>query len=103
MSKVMSFDEWSEWIASFPFPAPMDMQLAYKHYLQPLLPKGEEKKEEEVTTLHPIFKPILDSFCKPKESENINCPFCGETNFDEIGLKHHLSNYCEKYSQIQNI
>lgn len=28
---------------------------------------------------------------------DIVCPFCGETDFDLVGLKHHLENYCEGY------
>ena len=30
--------------------------------------------------------------------ELIECPFCGEGDFDKIGLKIHLIVYCEKYS-----
>lgn len=26
----------------------------------------------------------------------IVCPFCKECDFDEIGLRHHLQNHCEK-------
>ena len=29
---------------------------------------------------------------------NIICPFCGEEDFDLIGLKHHLQNHCEEYA-----
>ncbi len=25
------------------------------------------------------------------------CPFCGDDNFDKIGLKHHLNVHCEEY------
>lgn len=25
------------------------------------------------------------------------CPFCGEDDFDLIGLKHHLNTYCTIY------
>ena len=28
---------------------------------------------------------------------NIDCPFCNEHDFDKIGLKYHLSNYCTEY------
>ena len=27
----------------------------------------------------------------------IECPFCGEDDFDKIGLKIHLTRYCEEY------
>jgi len=27
----------------------------------------------------------------------IECPFCGEKDFDKIGLKYHLNNYCINY------
>ena len=31
------------------------------------------------------------------------CPFCGEKEFDEIGLKHHLENYCGAYKITPNV
>jgi hypothetical protein len=31
----------------------------------------------------------------------IACPFCGESDFDLIGLKHHLLNYCERFERVQ--
>ena len=30
----------------------------------------------------------------------VECPFCGEDDFDLIGLKYHLIVYCEKYKEI---
>lgn len=33
----------------------------------------------------------------------ITCPFCGEEDFDLIGLKHHLQNYCEPFSETISI
>jgi len=33
--------------------------------------------------------------------ENIVCPFCGEKDFDKIGLKTHLIEFCEEYTQIE--
>jgi len=27
----------------------------------------------------------------------LQCPFCGDDDFDKIGLKHHLNNYCTEY------
>jgi hypothetical protein len=28
------------------------------------------------------------------------CPFCGENDFDAIGLKIHLIRYCEEYAKL---
>lgn len=33
----------------------------------------------------------------------VSCPFCGENNFDLVGLKYHLENYCEQYHNIISI
>ena len=30
----------------------------------------------------------------------IECPFCGEKDFDKIGLKYHLENHCNEYRHI---
>lgn len=39
------------------------------------------------------------SAAMPKEG--ITCPFCGRTDFDHLGLKHHLSNgWCEVFDQV---
>ena len=32
------------------------------------------------------------------ESSDIVCPFCGEKDFDKIGLKDHLERFCEEYA-----
>ena len=37
------------------------------------------------------------------ELNNVICPFCGERDFDLIGLKHHLINYCESYFNTEEI
>jgi len=29
----------------------------------------------------------------------IECPFCGEKDFDKTGLKYHLYNYCQEYKR----
>ena len=34
---------------------------------------------------------------KPTPDKDITCPFCGEENYDKIGLKHHLLNSCEVF------
>lgn len=36
---------------------------------------------------------------EPKPTEII-CPFCGDDDFDKVGLKLHLENYCEIYPGI---
>lgn len=36
------------------------------------------------------------------KSLNIKCPFCGDNDFDLIGLKLHLEKgYCEKYEEVR--
>jgi len=30
----------------------------------------------------------------------IECPFCGEDDFDEIGLKFHLIHHCDAYDAV---
>lgn len=30
----------------------------------------------------------------------MNCPFCGESDFDAIGLKSHLLRYCEEWTKV---
>lgn len=35
--------------------------------------------------------------------EYIKCPFCGEDDFDLIGLKNHLEKYCQKYMDILSV
>lgn len=36
------------------------------------------------------------------DAELVNCPFCKETEFDLIGLKHHLiSNCCPIFEEIE--
>ena len=32
-----------------------------------------------------------------KKGAAVDCPFCNEKDFDKIGLKIHLENYCEEY------
>jgi len=29
----------------------------------------------------------------------MECPFCNDGDFDKIGLKYHLTNYCEEYTR----
>jgi len=37
-----------------------------------------------------------------KKAEII-CPFCGEDDFDLIGLKHHLLNFCDEFRETISI
>ena len=30
------------------------------------------------------------------------CPFCGENDFDLIGLKSHILNHCEKFDEMES-
>ena len=30
----------------------------------------------------------------------MNCPFCNQDDFDKVGLKYHLENYCEAYRAV---
>ena len=35
---------------------------------------------------------------------NIECPFCKETDFDTIGLKHHLlQGHCESFNDVMSV
>lgn len=37
-------------------------------------------------------------------SGDMNCPFCGETDFDALGLKHHLLfGYCKEFNSIVDV
>jgi hypothetical protein len=29
------------------------------------------------------------------------CPFCGEGDFDTVGLKSHLMNHCEEFDKVE--
>ena len=31
------------------------------------------------------------------EAGDMVCPFCGDTGYDRIGLKHHLQHTCDKW------
>jgi len=40
-----------------------------------------------------------DNQLEPKPDGGIKCPFCGQADFDQMGLKYHLNNYCEAYQK----
>ena len=35
------------------------------------------------------------------EDVTIQCPFCGEKDFDLVGLKVHLLRFCEKFENTE--
>ncbi len=35
-----------------------------------------------------------------QKDENLTCPFCGEDDFDEIGLFVHLRLYCKRFMEL---
>lgn len=40
----------------------------------------------------------------PNESQEIVCPFCGEKDFDLVGLKYHFERgYCDVYEEIEEL
>lgn len=41
--------------------------------------------------------------CKSQHPEYVKCPFCGEDDFDLIGLKYHLQNYCDPFDECPGI
>lgn len=38
-----------------------------------------------------------------KSNNDITCPFCGEIDFDLIGLKNHILSYCESFQQVSTL
>jgi len=44
-----------------------------------------------------------DSPYLSKEAENVVCPFCGEADFDLVGLKSHLLKDCEMFENIEEL
>ena len=36
-------------------------------------------------------------------ANTITCPFCGEADFDRVGLKHHLENNCDEYNNTETL
>jgi len=33
----------------------------------------------------------------------MRCPFCNEDDFDKMGLKYHLENYCLEYKNMPDV
>lgn len=40
---------------------------------------------------------------KIEVTSDVTCPFCGECDFDLIGLKEHLKNYCDVFDKTENL
>ncbi|MBA7499218.1 hypothetical protein ES704_01958 [subsurface metagenome] len=38
-----------------------------------------------------------------EQRQDIVCPFCGEDDFDKVGLKYHLDTYCKIYQETEVI
>ena len=86
-----------------------DIVVAWLAKDDPAITEGPVKKggiKPEPTTSKPNIKPAGQN---PPRSESVKsevvkyivCPFCGEDDFDLIGLKHHLNVYCDNYQKIQ--
>lgn len=39
---------------------------------------------------------------KPLYEETVSCPFCGERDFDLVGLKGHLIQDCEDFKDTES-
>ena len=37
------------------------------------------------------------------EMDELTCPFCGDKDFDLIGLKYHIQNYCDKFNEVEEL
>jgi len=47
-------------------------------------------------------KERFDELCNLNLAGEIVCPFCGEDEFDWIGLKVHLQQWCVPYDETPN-
>ena len=61
-----------------------------------------ESKFKDVITVVSWLEPIPE-ITEGKIQDIITCPFCGENDFDHIGLKNHLQVYCEVYETTESI
>jgi len=60
----------------------------------------EEIKRLQARERRPLAIPstaLLDAW---DEAGDMVCPFCGDTDYDRIGLKHHLQHTCDKWDAI---
>lgn len=67
--------------------------------------KGEEismsKALEVLNEKAEVYSGSKDGYKLVDTSEK--CPFCGEPDFDKVGLKYHLQWHCKEYSDIPTI
>ncbi len=40
---------------------------------------------------------------KPRNDQDVVCPFCGEGELDLVGLKFHLRLYCAEYEETEEL
>jgi transposase-like protein len=38
-----------------------------------------------------------------RECQNLYCPFCGEFDFDRIGLKSHITFHCDSFRDVSTL
>ena len=49
-------------------------------------------------------KKEIEAMRKPKNIDDVGCPFCGDYGFDLIGLKSHYENGdCDTYTATENL
>lgn len=54
---------------------------------------------------HTIFQrqKALNEIISYLKKQDIVCPFCGDDDFDKIGLKYHLRTYCKVYQDTEEL
>ncbi|MFA5299758.1 MAG: hypothetical protein WC389_16355 [Lutibacter sp.] len=71
----------------------------------------ENKLIQIITTTHmppqlraKLILEIIENYGYHNDSDSdIVCPFCSEKDFDKVGLKYHLENYCEIFKDTLSI
>ena len=62
--------------------------------------------DEEIAELK-YQEDINNARQREEEDEELNkalvCPFCNDGDFDKVGLKYHLENYCKEYDQTSRL
>lgn len=53
--------------------------------------------------LENIDNAIRNGIKASKKEDDLVCPFCDAIEFDKIGLKYHLANFCEEYRNIEDL
>ncbi len=49
------------------------------------------------------FRGGVETIVQAAIGTSIKCPFCGEDDFDLVGLKHHLSDHCQTYQDTEDL